>query len=42
MRGKGFLGECASGRERGRGGSDDEMAAVHVVPPGAGFPGLLA
>jgi hypothetical protein len=38
-RGKSLLRECASGRERGRGGSDDETTAVHVVPPGTGFPG---
>ena len=33
MRGKSLLRECRSGRERGRGGPDDEATAIHVLPP---------
>ena len=33
MRGKSLLRECRSGRERGRGGPDDEATAIHVLSP---------
>jgi len=35
------LRECRSGRERGRGGPDDETTAVHVLPFRSGFPRQL-
>src|SRR5262249_62360782 len=36
MRGKSFLRECRCGRERARGGGDEETTAVHALPFEAG------